>query len=317
MGILSGIGYAARVAGFSHSTNWFPFKKSLGLAQGWHRFEARLTTTNAIVRLDLKSDGQVDFTTRIPFNKPPGEFTQLRFGGLASRPSRGGPVLVDNIQLQVVEIDEPVLASSNPKELPPGAASRPPPNLNSAITDYPAVAWWILSALLVIIGLLAGLLFLLKRSWPVNVKALLPFSHPGTSESTVPALSDGDSEKWRQRAVAAEALAVQQAQMMGGKVAPELAQFAKQALVQGLYTQRNALMETQRKAQEALEELEARLAELQLPVPDRIQAYEKRIAELEKELQTRGDEMRELTHATLLLIRQKLEQERERTPRLN
>jgi hypothetical protein len=57
--------------------------------------------------------------------------------------------------------------------------------------------------------------------------------------------------------------------------------------------------------------LESRLSELHLPVHERIRAYEKRITELEKELETRGEEMRELTKATLLLVKQKLEQERE------
>jgi hypothetical protein len=70
-------------------------------------------------------------------------------------------------------------------------------------------------------------------------------------------------------------------------------------------------METQLRAQQALAELESRLSELHLPVHERIRAYEKRIAELEKELETRGEEMRELTKATLSLVKQKLEQERE------
>jgi len=127
----------------------------------------------------------------------------------------------------------------------------------------------------------------------------------------------GDSaaspEGWRQRALAAEALAAKQTQILDEKVGPELRQFAKEALVQGLYHQRNSLMETQKRAQLALAELESRLAELHLPVHERIRAYENRIAELEKELETRDEEMRELTRATLLLVKQKLEKEREST----
>ena len=93
---------------------------------------------------------------------------------------------------------------------------------------------------------------------------------------------------------------------------PELAEFAKQSLVQGLYAQRNALIETQQVAQKSLVELEARLATLQLSLPERIRAYEKRISELEKEVETQGEEMRELTRATLALVRKKLEAERAR-----
>jgi isocitrate dehydrogenase kinase/phosphatase len=89
----------------------------------------------------------------------------------------------------------------------------------------------------------------------------------------------------------------------------DLTEFAKQSLVQGLYSQRKALLEERQKAQQELAALEGRLVALHLP--DRIQAYEKRIAELEKQLESRSDEVRELTNATLLLLRQKLEEERQ------
>jgi len=92
---------------------------------------------------------------------------------------------------------------------------------------------------------------------------------------------------------------------------PELAEFAKQSLLQGLYAQRQALLETQQEAQRALLELEARLASWQLSLPERVQVYEKWIGELEREVRTQGEEMRELTRATLALVRKKLEAERE------
>jgi hypothetical protein len=117
--------------------------------------------------------------------------------------------------------------------------------------------------------------------------------------------------EWKQRALVAEAMAGKQGQMLREKIMPELTEFAKQSLVQGLYAQRNALIETQQKAQQALAELEARLTALQLPLHERIRAYEKRIAELEKEVETQGEEVRELTRATLALVRKKLEDERE------
>ena len=95
----------------------------------------------------------------------------------------------------------------------------------------------------------------------------------------------------------------------------ELTDFAKQSLVQGLYSQRAALLEAQQKAQQELAELESRLVALHLP--DRIRAYEKRIAELETQLDTRSDELRELTHATLLVLRHKLEEERQSEGRVS
>ena len=64
----------------------------------------------------------------------------------------------------------------------------------------------------------------------------------------------------------------------------------------------------QQKAQWQLAELEARLGALCLP--ERIAGYEKRITELEKELETRSGEVRQLTDATLLLLRRKLAEER-------
>src|SRR5258708_7937365 len=118
--------------------------------------------------------------------------------------------------------------------------------------------------------------------------------------------------EWKQRALVAEAMAGQQGQMLREKIMPELTEFAKQSLVQGLYAQRNALLETHQEAQLALAEMESRLTKIQAPLHERIRVYEQRIVELEKEVETQGDEVRELTRATLGLVRKKLEDERER-----
>jgi hypothetical protein len=136
-----------------------------------------------------------------------------------------------------------------------------------------------MGALTLIIGLLAWLILALRRGAPGASTALLP---PAGNPP----------------------------QLTHEKALAELTEFAKQSLVQGLYEQRNALLDTQRKAQQALIQLEQRLAALQLPHQERLRAYELRIAELEKELETRGEEVRELTQATLLLVRRKLEEER-------
>ena len=91
-------------------------------------------------------------------------------------------------------------------------------------------------------------------------------------------------------------------------------EFARQSLVQGLYSQRTQLMETQKKAELMLSELEARLASLHLPLEERVRAYETRIAELEQQLETRDDEMRHMIQATLQLVRERLEQEKANSP---
>ena len=169
-------------------------------------------------------------------------------------------------------------------------------------------AWWIAGSLGVII-LLLGLLVVLfwqrtsspSRGSSSNL-ALVRISDEASDEATVGG--------WKQRALAAEAMAGKQGQLLREKIMPELAEFAKQSLVQGLFAQRNALLNAQEEAQRSLAELEARLASLQLPLQERIRAYEKRLAELEKELASQDEGVRELTRATLSLVRRKLNDER-------
>jgi hypothetical protein len=158
--------------------------------------------------------------------------------------------------------------------------------------DREALYWWIGGALTLIVALLVWLAFLLRRSHPSS--AALAVTQPqltSTSGTKPAALETSPAPELKERALA------------------ELTEFAKQSLVQGLYSQRNALLETQQKAQRELAELEARLMALKLP--DRILAYEKRIMELEQELEDRSGELRELTNTTLSLLRRKVEEERE------
>jgi hypothetical protein len=179
-----------------------------------------------------------------------------------------------------------------------------------AVQNEPAGALWvILTGLGGIMGLLLWGIVIVRR---LARNALLAQESKSLTTRMIGEQSGATApEAWQQRALAAEALAAKQTQILDEKVGPELRQFAKEALVQGLYHQRNALIETQKRAEQALAELEKRLIELNLPVHERIREYEKRIGELEKELESRDEEMRELTRATLLLVKQKLEQERE------
>jgi len=167
-------------------------------------------------------------------------------------------------------------------------------NANTAI-------WCIAGALIVITALLTCLIVMLRRSGLGTAKALLPASPPA-------ALQIGPGAP--PHLITAETLAGPQAQALREKMASELTEFAKQSLVQGLYSQRSQLIEAQQKARQELAELEARLASLHLPLQERIRAYETRIAELEKQLETRDGEMREMIHATLLLLRERMEKEK-------
>jgi len=288
-----GIGqtYAVRTHGFERSTEkWTAFGNAQPPVRGWHRFQAIISLSNMVATLDLDANGKVDWTVTLagPLQVEP--LTEVRFGGLANRDSPVGPMLIDNVRLELVPAP-PVLVAET------GAATgstSPIPSVGTATSEVgvaqPSVAavnatgsdvavWWIMGALALIIALLARLVAALRRNGLRASMALVPAS--GNSSPPTPHA----------------ALA-------------ELTEFAKRSLVQGLYEQRNALLETQKQAQHALVELEQRLAALHLPQQERIRAYERRIAELEKELDTRGEEVRELTQATLLLVRRRLQEEK-------
>lgn len=218
---------------------------------------------------------------------------------------------------------QPLLAASAPAAK---VAAADLPTTIASVTAQPIVpseakpdrqVWWLVGLFAVIFVLVRALVHWIWRRRVRKSSARVPES--ALVQLTAPADATTDpaaAEEWKQRALVAEAMAGRQGQILREKLMPELAEFAKQSLVQGLYAQRNALIETQQVAQQALLELESRLAALQLSLPERIRAYEQRIGELEKEVETQGAEVRELTRATLVLVRRKLEaeRERERTP---
>jgi hypothetical protein len=330
-GMLNEIGpYCARVVGFAGAVQWLPFGADVQPEKGWHRFRAVVTQTNTVVTLDLGRDGKVDRTLTFEGPGPARPLDAIRFGGLPDRVSHGGPVLVDNIQLALIPVTStepaaiPVPAAESEAAAPaptPPAANAEGPTPVVAQTSVPPVGseqnpiiWWIGGSLGVIILLLIGLLLTLRRGSQSSSEALVPLPLQSSSSPKPQALartSEPESvEEWKQRALVAESLAGKQAEILSKNMMPELTEFAKQSLVQGLYSQRNELLETQKKAQSELAALEARLAALHLPLQERIRAYELRIAELEKEFETRGEEMRELIQATLSLVRQRLKEEK-------
>lgn len=187
---------------------------------------------------------------------------------------------------------------------------------------------WIVGLLAAIVALLGmGLVMYWQRDSSISVMVpprLLVLPREKTPDEAVPTVQrllvlpkaveafdeNREVDAWRQRALTAEAMAGKQGEILREKMIPELTEFAKQSLVQGLVTQRNILLETQRKAQQALLELESRMSVLQTPLQERIRVYENRIAELEQAVQTQSEEVRELTRATLSLVRTKLAEER-------
>lgn len=75
-------------------------------------------------------------------------------------------------------------------------------------------------------------------------------------------------------------------------------------------THREALVKSQQQAETDMAQLEARLARVHAPLEERLQTYEQRIAELERELAARNAENRELIEAKIHLAREKLAAER-------
>ena len=206
--------------------------------------------------------------------------------------------MVGNARVVTADAEsDAMLISDEPKVVPQAPApvvSTPTPPVTVAASTPSAregrdpVVWWIAGALVMIAALLGCLLLMLRRSG-VGKDKLLP---------AVPAragLPDNSGSAGSQE--------------LKDQALQQLTEFAKESLVQGLYSQRKALLEAQQKAQQEIAQLESRLAAAELP--ERVRAYEKRIAELEGELDSKSEEVKELTKATLVLLRQKLEEEKQ------
>ncbi len=260
-----------------------------------------LTITNEYDVADATWKSITNSTDRLA---APAASTKVRFQVTfeQQRGFPGGSVWFDDLEL--VKLSSPEIPASPAPSVAPATQPVPPPQPAEQRADnrWTTPIWLIAGALVVIIGLLGWLAIMVWRSGlgsktrPVLVGtlALPPTPRP------LPGIADAVSAG---------------APMHGGeegphgaheKVVSELTEFAKQRLVQGLYSQRKELAETQQKAQEELALLEARLSSLHLPLKERVQAYERRIAELEKDLNTREGEMNELIRATLLLVREQL-----------
>jgi hypothetical protein len=137
-------------------------------------------------------------------------------------------------------------------------------------------------------------------------------SRPGTAIVPVganPALPEaGGDDPWRNRALVAEA----KADRAHAAIRSGVLGWMRERIFQKLSSDRAALLSTQQKAEIEMRELEQRLEQLHTPLQERIQAYERRITELEKELAAKGEENRELIGARIAAARQQLNLERER-----
>ena len=173
---------------------------------------------------------------------------------------------------------------------PPAMISVPPPAKNNR--------WFIVSA--------AGVIFLAIVSVAIwrRKKAV----------SKLPALIEGaqgsSRQDWRRRAIAAEHRAEKAHKVIREGLVAQLAHWMSDKLVQKLLWQRSHLIETQQKAAGEMDRLGQRLDTIHSRMHDRLAVYERRIVELEKELDTKDEINRELIQSEIHRIRRQMEVER-------
>jgi uncharacterized protein (DUF342 family) len=93
----------------------------------------------------------------------------------------------------------------------------------------------------------------------------------------------------------------------------QLSGWLKRVFVQRLIQQRNESVAAQAAASDQVEQLNARLTRLHPHIRERVAAYERRIAQLERELASANEVSRELIKARISLARKELEIEKARS----
>jgi hypothetical protein len=120
---------------------------------------------------------------------------------------------------------------------------------------------------------------------------------------------------WETRTRRAELKAEQATAVLRSELTPHLARMMKDRLVWTLMTQRARLLSAHQANSEKVATLEHRLTAIQLQIRKQAEAYESRIAELEKELVQKSSVTRELLKFRVILAKQALEAVRlEKTP---
>jgi hypothetical protein len=152
--------------------------------------------------------------------------------------------------------------------------------------------------------LFAAAIMIARRRSPVS---LLPAA---ADRGNLVAPSTALEESWRRRALLAERRAEEAQAMIRRGFIAQLAYWMSDKLVQKLLSQRTDLLEAQYLAVTQADRLGQRLETIQSRMQDRLAAYEHRIAELEKELDSKYEINRELIQAEIQTIRRQLATER-------
>ena len=124
-------------------------------------------------------------------------------------------------------------------------------------------------------------------------------------------LVNADAESWRTRALLAE----QRAERAHEAIRQGALGWMREKIFRSIFHQRADLLSTQQMAEAEMVELERRLAQLLIPLQERIKTYENRIKELEETLAAQEGNDRRLIDARISRARQQLELERARVAR--
>jgi endonuclease/exonuclease/phosphatase (EEP) superfamily protein YafD len=106
------------------------------------------------------------------------------------------------------------------------------------------------------------------------------------------------------RAIAAERRAARATEIVRQGLVPYLARILRDTLFRGVVSQRTRLLEVQEAGARQVAELERRMARIQIQLQNRLTAYERRIAELEKEVSAKDKANCELLAARSRMMKQ-------------
>ncbi len=115
-----------------------------------------------------------------------------------------------------------------------------------------------------------------------------------------------DTSFWQQRVRDAEQRAERASALVRAGLTPHLARLMKDQLVWTLMAQRSQMVCTQDAEAEMVAELAQRLGQIQAEFESRVETYEKRIAELERELASKSQVNRELLGAKIEIAKKAL-----------
>jgi hypothetical protein len=122
-----------------------------------------------------------------------------------------------------------------------------------------------------------------------------------------------EAQAWQQRALEAERQVERAHEALRAGVMEQVSHVLQDRLVSELATHRRELIEAQQAAAAEMEALDRRLNEMHAPLQERLQAYEARVAELERALAYKDDQNRELLKARIELLRKQLAAQRTET----